>query len=269
MTRPLFRSALLAAATLLLSGAALANVTFYQRDGFEGRAYTTRAAVGNLAVYGLNDRASSAIVNGERWEVCEDNGYRGRCVILRPGNYSSLAAMGLNNQVSSVRPIARNVRVDDHRYAPPPVVVQDFRRRGQERLYEAQVVSVRAVLGPPEQRCWVERQQYVRERRDANVPGAIAGAVIGGILGHQVGNGRDIATVGGAVAGAAIGSQVGAGDGRPVNTQQVQHCQNVPGSATPAYWDVIYNFRGQQHHVQMTTPPGYTVRVNQRGEPRA
>ena len=28
-------------------------------------------------------------------------------------------------------------------------------------------------------------------------------------------------------------------------------------------------FRGQEHHVQMTTPPGYTVRVNQRGEPRA
>ena len=79
--------------------------------------------------------------------------------------------------------------------------------------YTIPVSSVRAVVGPPEQHCWVERQQVVEDRGDVNVPGAIVGAVIGGVLGHQVGGGRgrDVATVGGAVAGGAIGANVGRG----------------------------------------------------------
>ena len=87
----------------------------------------------------------------------------------------------------------------------------DYRRRRNERLYEADVTSVRAVLGTPEQRCWVEREQVTQERSGANVPGAIAGAIIGGILGHQVGSGRgnDVATVGGVVAGGVVGANVG------------------------------------------------------------
>jgi hypothetical protein len=36
----------------------------------------------------------------------------------------------------------------------------------------------------------------------------------------------------------------------------------------PAYWDVTYNFRGQEHRVQMSAPPGTTVTVNELGEPR-
>src|SRR5207244_1954967 len=76
------------------------------------------------------------------------------------------------------------------------------------------VASVRAVVGPPEQRCWVEREQ-VQSGGGPNVPGAIVGGVIGGILGHQIGSGRgnDAATAGGAVAGAAIGANVNRGGG--------------------------------------------------------
>jgi hypothetical protein len=32
---------------------------------------------------------------------------------------------------------------------------------------------------------------------------------------------------------------------------------------------VTYNFRGREHHVQMTSPPGNKVSVNEQGEPRA
>jgi len=41
--------------------------------------------------------------------------------------------------------------------------------------------------------------------------------------------------------------------------------------ATPApldYWDVTYNFRGYEHYVQTTSPPGRTILVNAHGEPR-
>ena len=81
-------------------------------------------------------------------------------------------------------------------------MAQDYRQRSDERLFEVPVTSVRAVVGPPDQRCWVERENVSRGG-GANVPGAVIGGVLGGILGHQVGagRGRDVATVGGAVVG--------------------------------------------------------------------
>jgi uncharacterized protein YcfJ len=92
--------------------------------------------------------------------------------------------------------------------------------------------------------------------------------VIGGILGHQIGGGRgqDIATAGGAVAGAAIGSNVGRDGGG--YSQDVQRCTDVSRSDNPDYWDVTYEFRGSEHRVQMSAPPGPTILVNRDGEPR-
>src|SRR5688500_9924443 len=91
--------------------AALAQVTFYEREGFEGRSFTTATEVRNFERAGFNDRASSMIVTrGERWEVCEDARFAGRCVVLRPGNYPSLSAIGLNNSVSSVRMVSGKSR---------------------------------------------------------------------------------------------------------------------------------------------------------------
>lgn len=261
----------LAVAGVAIATQAAATVTFYEREGFEGRSFTTEKQVGNFERYGFNDRASSVTVVGDRWEVCENARFSGRCVVLRPGRYPSLAAMGLNDRVSSARTVSRSARIDDNRYAPAPVAANDYRRRDNERLFEANVTSVRAVVGPPEQRCWVEREQVAQEQSKANVPGAIAGALIGGILGHQVGNGRgnDLATVGGAVAGAAVGANVGrTGGGQQASTQDVKRCENVPSQARPDLWDVTYTFRGQEHRMQMTTPPGATVTVNEHGEPR-
>jgi len=151
------------------------------------------------------------------------------------------------------------------------VPVYDWRRRPEERLHEADVVAVNAVFNTPQQRCWIEREQVVQEqqRGEPNVGGAVVGGILGGILGHQIGNGtgRDIATVGGAVAGAAIGANVGR-DGQIVTTQNVQRCAPTAARGRPDYWDVSYVFRGVEHHVQMTVPPGRTVTVNDEGEPR-
>lgn len=251
-----------------LPGQPRARVVFFDREGFNGRSFTTTEPVINLR-RGLNARAASAIVTGWGWEVCEDNRYRGRCVVLRPGRYQSLAAMGMDERISSVRRVDRAQDRDDERNARNEArPAYDGRRRDGERLYEAPVMSSRAVLATPGQRCWVERERVPTATGGANIPGAIAGALIGGILGHQVGDGsgQDIATVGGLVAGAALGSQFGR-DGQ-ATTQDVQRCENIPGGAQPAWWDVSYSFRGVDHRVQMTTPPGRTVLVNGQGEPR-
>ena len=249
-----------------------AQVIFYEREGFEGRSFTADTLVDDFGRVGFNDRASSVVVLGERWEACSDAGFRGRCVVLRPGRYASLADMGLNNSVSSVRAVRRDAQVDDNRYAPAPAAVYDNRRRNDERLYEANITSVRAVFGPAGQRCWVDREPVAQNRGNANVGGAILGALIGGVLGHQVGGGigKDIATAGGAIAGGVIGSNVGRdGAAQQAQNQNVQRCEATASPAAPAYWDVVYTFRGEEHRVQMSTQPGPTITVNERGEPRA
>ena len=249
----------------------VSQVVFYEHEGFQGRSFTADEPVGDFRRSGFNNLASSAVVRGERWEVCDRSGYSGRCTVLRPGQYPSLAAMGMNDSVSSVRTVNRAANIDDNRYAPPPIAAYDYGRRPNERVYEGAVTSVRAVLEDKGERCWIEREQVRQDRSDANVPGALLGALIGGVLGHQVGGGtgKDVATGIGAVAGAVIGGKSGVlGGGQPVATQNVQRCSTSPDQAHPAYWDVTYVFRGVEHRVQMMTPPGTTVPVNEQGEPR-
>jgi uncharacterized protein YcfJ len=233
---------LFAATALAFAAQASAQVTFYEQDGFQGRTFTTQQRVGNLERSGFSDRASSVVVVGQRWQVCDEVRFDGRCTVLRPGQYPSLQAMGLDNRISSVRPLAANERVADADYAPMPVVAQDFRRRRNERLYDVEVTSSRAVVGTAAQRCWIEREQ-VQQQRNPNMPGGDLGTVIGGIISHQLGGGT----------GAA---------------QDVRRCDSNPAQATPSYWDVTYDFRGRQHRVQMATAPGRTIVVNRNGEPR-
>jgi uncharacterized protein YcfJ len=255
---------------LVIASQVSAEVTFYQYSGFGGRYFTTQRQVGDLRNNGFIYPASSVVVTSGRWEVCDDIRFGGRCVVLRQGQYPALEAMGLNGGVFSVRAVGRNAQIDVDRYAPPPVVAYDYRRRHDERLFEAPVMAVRAVVGPPEQRCWIEREEVVQDRREPSAHGALVGAVIGGILGHQIAGKDDkgAATVGGAVAGAAVGSAIGGHDGgQQIVSQNVQRCEIVPDAA-PDYWDVTYNFRGTLYRVQMTSPPGPTVTVNGHGEPR-
>ena len=263
------KAALGVTALLLAGQAAAAKITLYENEGFRGRVFATTRQVGDFARVGFNDRASSVIVESGRWEVCDDARFEGRCVVLRKGSYDSLRGMGLENRVSSVRLADARKRYENEMAAPLAAPNYDYRRRPDERVFEANVTSVRAVVGPPEQRCWVEREQVSEANRgDRNVGGAIVGAIIGGVLGHQIGGGRgrDVATAGGAVAGGVIGSNVGRGSGDTYG-RDVRRCETA-ASGPPDYWDVTYEFRGVEHRVQMSAPPGRTIAVNQKGEPR-
>ena len=90
-----------------IAGCAWGEVTFYEHENFRGRSFTVADPVDNFARYGFNDRASSAAVRRGSYQVCEHAGYQGRCVTISPGNYSSLGSMGLNDRVSSARPLGR------------------------------------------------------------------------------------------------------------------------------------------------------------------
>ena len=75
------------------------------------------------------------------------------------------------------------------------------------RLAKAEPVRERAVCGNCGQ---VESVRTIKTRAQGSGLGAAGGAVLGGLLGNQVGggNGKKLATVAGAVGGAVVGNQV-------------------------------------------------------------
>jgi uncharacterized protein YcfJ len=258
-------------AALVFAAHASAQITFYEGEGFRGRTFATDKPVMNFARAGFNDRASSVVVERGRWEVCEDARFSGKCVVLRRGSYDSLRAMGMDNRISSVRRIEDRRQVSNEAPEPLAAPTYDYRRRPNERLTEVPVTSVRAVVGTPQERCWVERQPVAQsDTRGYNVPGAVIGGVIGGILGHQVGGGtgKTLATVGGVAGGAAIGANVNRPDAPNVDTRDVRRCETAAPAGPPQFYDVTYSYRGVEHRVQMATQPGRTITVNAEGEPR-
>ena len=88
---------------LVVATQAAAQVTLYSREDFRGESFTADRDIRNMERGGFNDFASSAIVRGGDWQVCEDARFEGRCAVLRPGDYPSLSAMGLGNRISSIR----------------------------------------------------------------------------------------------------------------------------------------------------------------------
>jgi uncharacterized protein YcfJ len=258
-----------AATAIVMASQAMAAITFYEGEGFRGRAVTTNGAVPDMHRLRFDDRAASVIVDRGRWEVCEQPNFRGRCALLRRGNYDSLRTVGLDWQISSVRPAGnRRYEAQPEASAAP---VYEYRQRPGERTYEVPVTWSRAVMGAANQRCWVERQAVPTQQQQGSNLGSMAiGAVVGGILGHQIGggSGRDAATAVGAATGAVVGNNLGGGSQPGYATQDVQRCESTPASATPAYWEVGYTFRGVEHRLQMANAPGSTILVNERGEPR-
>jgi len=182
----------------------------------------------------------------------------------RQAESAQIQANAAQRQAEEAQRIASSMRTDV--YSP---TIAEYRRRDNERLYEAKVTYVRAVVGPPQQRCWLEPTLVEGSTPGVNVPGAIVGGVVGGIIGHQIGSGRgqDIATGVGVLGGAAVGANVGRGP-ELVYRQDVQRCDYAPTSTQPDYWDVTYVFAGREHRAQMTAPPGAVILVNAQGEPR-
>lgn len=88
------------------SSAAMAQeIVLFQGENYSGPRYSATSSVQDLARVGFNDRASSATIRGGSWQLCTDAYFRGQCTTLSPGSYPSLNAMGIGNQVSSLREI--------------------------------------------------------------------------------------------------------------------------------------------------------------------
>ena len=124
----------------------------------------------------------------------------------------------------------------------------------------------------PVRKCWQETEYYTTYHRPPGVAGStLAGAIIGGVVGHQFGSGRgnDAATVAGTLIGAAIGNNAAHrrydGYYGPVrHARPVERCETRYRSHREQRIDgysVVYRYKGQRYATTMPYDPGHRIKV--------
>ncbi|MGQ7807316.1 glycine zipper 2TM domain-containing protein [Hafnia alvei] len=138
----------------------------------------------------------------------------------------------------------------------------------------AQVLSATPIhesVKTPRQQCRNVTVTHRRPVQDENrITGSVLGAVAGGVLGHQIGNGRgkDVATVVGALGGGYAGNQVqGAMQNNDTYTSTQQRCSTVYDKSQKLLgYDVTYKIGDQQGRVRMDKDPGTQIPVDRDGQ---
>jgi len=137
--------------------------------------------------------------------------------------------------------------------------------RYRAREDTARVISSQPVYAAGEQKeeCWNPRAGHYEERRDSHsantVGGTVAGAVIGGIIGHQFNDRAGTAL--GALAGGAAGHEIAKNRGSDEQDDlDYSRCRTVSaGNGGIVGYDVTYEYRGQQYTTRMDHDPGRRV----------
>ena len=135
----------------------------------------------------------------------------------------------------------------------------------------AKVVSVdpvRTTVNNPKQVCHDETVTHTAPPKDQHrIAGTAIGAVVGGLLGNQVGGGKGktLATVAGAVGGGYAGNKIEEHNQRAqVSTSVERKCSTVDDSSTKLVgYDVRYVYNGVTRTVRMDHDPGDRVQVQE------
>ena len=135
----------------------------------------------------------------------------------------------------------------------------------------AKVVSVdpvRTAVNNPKQVCHDETVTHTAPPKDQHrIAGTAIGAVVGGLLGNQVGGGKGktLATVAGAVGGGYAGNKIEQHNQRgQVSTSVERKCSTVDNSSSKLVgYDVRYVFNGVTRTVRMDHDPGDRVQVQE------
>ena len=80
------------------------GATFYVKDGYGGRSVSIDRPVRSFREFDMNDKISSVAIQGGRWQVCEDDDFRGRCEVI-DRSISRMDRLGMDDRISSARPI--------------------------------------------------------------------------------------------------------------------------------------------------------------------
>ena len=77
-------------------------ITLYKHSNYRGASRSFNTDVPNLQSYGFADLASSANVQGGRWQLCTRPYYRGRCVTVDE-SVNNFEDLGINDHTESLR----------------------------------------------------------------------------------------------------------------------------------------------------------------------
>ena len=141
------------------------------------------------------------------------------------------------------------------------------------KVVDVQPLTTRVRVQTPRRECWDETR-YEEPRSSDVMPRSVAGrtllgAVLGGVIGHQIGSGNanKAATAGGAVIGAAIGHQQGMRRYGAVSAPQpysVQRCETRYHDEYQERVDgyrVTYVYHGRRQVTELPYRPGDRIRV--------
>jgi uncharacterized protein YcfJ len=149
-------------------------------------------------------------------------------------------------------------------------------RRSSQAVYDhARVLSAEPIIRyvtvtTPVKECWEETEYYAINDRPRGVGvKTIFGAVIGGVIGHQIGGGRgnDIATVAGTLIGASVAKDAAfrnAGYSTREYSRPVTRCKTSYQSHEEERIDgyrVIYSYHGQKYATNTPEDPGKRLRI--------
>ena len=150
--------------------------------------------------------------------------------------------------------------------------------RNDRALYDyAEVLSSQPIINyvtvkTPVRECWEEMEYYTVDQpaRGTGAP-TLLGAVIGSVIGHQIGSGRgnDAATIAGGLIGAAIGNDSarrrnGSNYGVDTYGRPVERCKTSYQQHREERIDgyrVTYRYHGQKYQTEMPHDPGRKIRV--------
>jgi len=133
----------------------------------------------------------------------------------------------------------------------------------------AEVISAQALTKTnktPRQECHEEQVTHTKPPADTNrLAGTGIGAVVGGLLGHEVGggSGKIFTTMAGAAAGGYAGNKIEqkVQQGNTYTTTEQRCVTAYDTTEVPDGYDVVYVLDGKRHHVHMDHDPGKSIPV--------
>lgn len=144
----------------------------------------------------------------------------------------------------------------------------------KEKSAYARVVSVEPItkiirVSSPRQECWQEQVSHYEQPQQRSATPTIVGAVIGGLIGNELGHHKDAKKAGvlvGSVLGGSIGRDIGrrnAGPGHQYYTteQRCETYQNYHEEERIMGYHVGYKYKGDIYHTRTQNHPGDRIRI--------
>ena len=137
------------------------------------------------------------------------------------------------------------------------------------RVVNAEPITKTIRVSTPRQECWNEQVSHYQQPKPRSATPMIVGAIVGGLLGNEIGHHKDAKRVGvaaGAILGGSIGRDIGrkhAGPGHHYYTDE-QVCKTYDDyheEERITGYHVSYKYHGKLYHTRTAHHPGDRIKV--------